>query len=35
MAEELMDAGILVDDEELSLIVLNGLDPSYDPFIIS
>lgn len=33
MVEELREAGIAVDDGELSLIALNWLDASYDPFI--
>lgn len=35
MVEELREAGVVVDDGELSVIVLNGLDTSYDPFVTS
>lgn len=33
ISEELREAGVVVDDGELSLIALNGLDESYDPFV--
>lgn len=33
ISEELREAGIIVDDGELSLIALNGLNESYDPFV--
>lgn len=33
MAEEIHEAGTMVDVGKLSLIVLNGLDTSYDPFV--
>lgn len=33
MAEELREAGVIIDDGELSLIALNGLDEGYDPFV--
>lgn len=35
MAEEPWEAGVVVDDGELSLIALSGLDGSYDPFVIA
>jgi len=35
MAEELHQTGVIIDDGELSLIVLNGLDDSYESFITS
>lgn len=35
MAEELREAGAIVDDAELSLIALNGLDEAYDSFVTS
>lgn len=34
MAEELREAGVSIDDGKLSLIALNGLDTSYDPFVM-
>lgn len=33
MAEELHKAGISVDDNELMMIILNGLDQSYGSFV--
>lgn len=33
LPEELREAGIIIDDDELSLIALNGLDESYDSFV--
>lgn len=33
MSEELRKVEVIVDDRELSLIVLNGLDNSYDSFV--
>lgn len=33
MAEESCEAGIPLDDDELSLISLNKLDSSYDAFV--
>lgn len=33
MSKELREAGVVVDDGEFSLIALNGLDESYDPFV--
>lgn len=33
MIEELHEAGITIDNDELSLIALNGLDTSYNPFV--
>lgn len=33
MSEELREAGFVLDDGEFSLIALNRLDESYDPFI--
>lgn len=33
MAKELHKVGIVVEDNDLTLIMLNGLDPSYDPFV--
>lgn len=33
MSEELWEAGVIVDNGELSLIVLNGLNASFDPFV--
>lgn len=33
MAEELHEAGVVVDDGDLTLIAMNGLDESYDPFV--
>lgn len=35
ISEELQEASVVVDDGELSLIALNGLDESYDPFIMA
>lgn len=33
-ADEVRDASIIVEDEELALFALNGLDSSYDTFVI-
>lgn len=33
ISEELREAGVSIDDGELSLIALNGLDETYDPFV--
>lgn len=33
MSEELREARVIVDDDELSLIALNGLDEAYDSFV--
>lgn len=33
MSKELWEAGIVVDNGDLSLIALNGLDESYDPIV--
>lgn len=33
MTEELREAGVVIDDGEFSLIALNGLDASYNPFV--
>lgn len=33
LVEEVYEAGVALDDEELTLIALNGLDTSYDAFV--
>lgn len=33
MAKELREAGVTIEEGDLSLIILNGLDPSYDYFV--
>lgn len=33
LAEEVRDAGVALDDGELTLIMLNGLDDSYEGFV--
>lgn len=35
LSEELRQAGVVIDDSELSLIALNGLDETYDSFVTS
>lgn len=35
MADELREAGVIIEDDELSLIALTGLDDSYESFITS